>query len=164
MHHFRYKQFAKVSFDTSEGKQLSHFQNGYFFKILWWCHQPQNQVKCWSRNLKKKLNFLLIKILNIQILFHFRSVYNRRQYYKIYILCVLLNILHCVFYLTLYVNCEYGKRRRKSVPAFLACFIYSWSKAELLQLNHTQFSSLGTFISKKVGNRKKLGPLLLYQF
>jgi alkylation response protein AidB-like acyl-CoA dehydrogenase len=27
-------------------------------------------------------------------------------------------------------------------------------KAELLQLNHTQFSSLGIFISKKVGNRK----------
>ena len=28
-------------------------------------------------------------------------------------------------------------------------------KAELLQLNHTQFSSLGIFVSKKVGNRKK---------
>jgi predicted MFS family arabinose efflux permease len=27
-------------------------------------------------------------------------------------------------------------------------------KAELLQLNRTQFSSMGIFISKKVGNRK----------
>ena len=27
-------------------------------------------------------------------------------------------------------------------------------KAELLQLNHTQFSSLGIFVSKKIGNRK----------
>ena len=27
-------------------------------------------------------------------------------------------------------------------------------KAELLQLNRTQFSSLGIFVSKKVGNRK----------
>ena len=26
---------TKVSFDTSEGNQLSYFQNGYFFKILW---------------------------------------------------------------------------------------------------------------------------------
>ena len=28
-------------------------------------------------------------------------------------------------------------------------------KAELLQLNRTQFPSLGIFVSKKVGNRKK---------
>ena len=28
------------------------------------------------------------------------------------------------------------------------------SKAELLQLNRTQFSSLGIFVSKKVGNQK----------
>ena len=28
------------------------------------------------------------------------------------------------------------------------------SKAELLQLNQTQFPSLGFFVSKKVGNRK----------
>ena len=34
-------------------------------------------------------------------------------------------------------------------------------KAELLQLNRTQFSSLGIFISKKVGNRKKLRPLFI---
>ena len=26
--------FAEVSFDTSEGNQLSYFQNGYFDKIL----------------------------------------------------------------------------------------------------------------------------------
>ena len=26
---------AEVSFDTSEGNQLSYFQNGYFDKILW---------------------------------------------------------------------------------------------------------------------------------
>ena len=27
--------FTEVSFDTSEGNQLSYFQNGYFFKIIW---------------------------------------------------------------------------------------------------------------------------------
>ena len=42
---------------------------------------------------------------------------------------------------------------------FLASFwqkgqISSVSKAELLQLNRTQFPSLGIFVSKKVGNRK----------
>jgi hypothetical protein len=37
---------AEVSFDTSEEKQLSYFQNGYFFKNIWWCHQPHNHVKC----------------------------------------------------------------------------------------------------------------------
>ena len=31
---------------------------------------------------------------------------------------------------------------------------YCHSKAELLQLNRIQFSSLGIFINKKVGNRK----------
>ena len=31
------------------------------------------------------------------------------------------------------------------------------SKAELLQLNQTQFPSLGIFVSKKVGNQKNLG-------
>ena len=30
----------------------------------------------------------------------------------------------------------------------------AYGKAELLQLNQTQFSSLGIFVSKKVGNRK----------
>ena len=34
--------FAEVSFVTSEGNQLSYFQNGYFDKILWWSHEPQN--------------------------------------------------------------------------------------------------------------------------
>ena len=34
-------------------------------------------------------------------------------------------------------------------------------KAELLHLNRTQFPSLGIFINKKVGNRKKLRPRLL---
>ena len=37
---------TEVSFNTSEENQLSYFQNGYFFKILWGCHEPYNQVKC----------------------------------------------------------------------------------------------------------------------
>ena len=38
---------------------------------------------------------------------------------------------------------------------FFKRVIYNFkAKAELLQLNCTQFSSLGIFISKKVGNRK----------
>ena len=41
------------------------------------------------------------------------------------------------------------------------CAIAQWTmlsiiKAELLQLNRTQFPSLGIFVSKKVGNRKNL--------
>ena len=42
--------FTKVGFDTSEENLLSCFQNGYFFKILWWCHEPFNQVKCRWKN------------------------------------------------------------------------------------------------------------------
>ena len=38
--------FTEVSFDTSEENQLSYFQNGYFFKILWVAHKQNNQVKC----------------------------------------------------------------------------------------------------------------------
>ena len=38
------------------------------------------------------------------------------------------------------------------------------TKAELLQLNRTQFPSLGIFVSKKVGNPKKIRPILSYQF
>ena len=37
-------------------------------------------------------------------------------------------------------------------------------KAELLQLNRTQFPSLGIFASKKSWKWKKLKPLLIYQF
>ena len=33
MHHF-HGFFAEVSFDTSDGNQLSYFENGYFDKIL----------------------------------------------------------------------------------------------------------------------------------
>ena len=37
--------FTEVRFDTSEGNQLSYFQNYYFFKILWWCYEPYNERK-----------------------------------------------------------------------------------------------------------------------
>ena len=46
MHH----QFAEVNFDTSYENQLSYFQNGYFFKILWWSHQPHNKGICRWKN------------------------------------------------------------------------------------------------------------------
>ena len=38
------------------------------------------------------------------------------------------------------------------------------SKAELLQLNHTQFPSLGIFVSKKVGNQKNQGHFYYISF
>ena len=38
--------FTKVGFDTSEENQLSYFQNGCFFKILWWFHEPYNEIEC----------------------------------------------------------------------------------------------------------------------
>ena len=34
-----------MSFDTSEGNQLSYFQNCYFYKIIWLFHDLNNQVK-----------------------------------------------------------------------------------------------------------------------
>ena len=43
---------AEVSFATSEEKHLSYFQNWYFFKILWWCHEPHDQVKYRARHVK----------------------------------------------------------------------------------------------------------------
>ena len=36
----------EVSFETSKENQLSYFQNGYFFKIVWWSHQPHNKGIC----------------------------------------------------------------------------------------------------------------------
>ena len=41
-----FEEFAEVNFETSEENQLKYFQNGYFFKILWGCHEPYNRVKC----------------------------------------------------------------------------------------------------------------------
>ena len=38
--------YTEVTFDASEENQLSHFQNGYFLKILWRFHEPNNQLKC----------------------------------------------------------------------------------------------------------------------
>ena len=34
--------FAEASFATYEENQLSYFQNGYFFKILWGSHDIYN--------------------------------------------------------------------------------------------------------------------------
>ena len=45
---------AEASFDNSEEKQQSYFQNDYFFKILWKCDEPYDQVKCRQEN---ELNF-----------------------------------------------------------------------------------------------------------
>ena len=41
---------TEVSFETSEENQLSYFQNGYFFKILWWSHEPHYKGICRWRN------------------------------------------------------------------------------------------------------------------
>ena len=41
---------TKVSFETSEENPLSYFQNGYFFKILWWSHAPRNKGICRWKN------------------------------------------------------------------------------------------------------------------
>ena len=49
--------FTEVSFDISEENQLSYFQNGYVFKILWKFHEPNNQLKC---RLEKQNTFLKI--------------------------------------------------------------------------------------------------------
>ena len=41
---------TEVSLETSEENQLSYFQNGYFFKILWWSHEPHNKGICRWKN------------------------------------------------------------------------------------------------------------------
>ena len=41
---------TEVSFEASEENQLSYFQNGYFFKILWWSHEPHNKGICRWKN------------------------------------------------------------------------------------------------------------------
>ena len=41
---------TEVSFETSEENQLSYFQNGYFFKILWWSHEPHYK-EIWGQKL-----------------------------------------------------------------------------------------------------------------
>ena len=41
----------------------------------------------------------------------------------------------------------------RKTPIFLHHELFT-AKAELLQLDRTQYSSLGIFVSKKVGNRK----------
>ena len=41
---------TEVSFKTSEENQLSYFHNGYFFKILWWSHEPHYKGICRWKN------------------------------------------------------------------------------------------------------------------
>ena len=76
-----------MSFDTSEENLLSCFKNGYFFKILWWCHEPFNQVKCrwknendfWTfyqqKNLFKFVSFLTDQSLFDNFSLHFSVTY-----------------------------------------------------------------------------------------
>ena len=47
-----------------------------------------------------------------------------------------------------------SKRHRDAIHFKVHILMRVQAKAELLQLNHTQFPSLGFFVSKKVGNRK----------
>ena len=55
---------TEVSFETSEKNQLSYFQNGYFFKILWWCHEPHNKGICRWKN-EMFLNVSPLTIMDI---------------------------------------------------------------------------------------------------
>ena len=52
------------------------------------------------------------------------------------------------------LNSRVQLRNFRVLVKFFCSKIRKFTKAELLQLNRTQFSSLGIFISKKVGNRK----------
>jgi hypothetical protein len=47
-----------------------------------------------------------------------------------------------------------GRRLIEQASDVPSIIFFIISKAELLQLNRTQFPSLGIFVSKKVGNRK----------
>ena len=58
---------TKVSFATYEGNQLSYFQNGYFFKILWWFQEAHYWVK---RKWKNKYVYpVWIKMISLRNLF-----------------------------------------------------------------------------------------------
>ena len=63
---------TEVNFDTLEEKQLAYFQNGYFFKILWKCHEPYNQVKMQVKKLNTISELFINKIL-ILLLCHFNT-------------------------------------------------------------------------------------------
>ena len=39
------RYFTEVSLTPLKENQLSHLQNDYFSKNLWWFHEPHNQVK-----------------------------------------------------------------------------------------------------------------------
>ena len=61
--------FNEVCFDITEGNQLSYFQNGYFFKILWWFHEPKiNQFFQFFIN--EKLISLLWHSFRIRVYLH----------------------------------------------------------------------------------------------
>ena len=83
---------------------------------------------------------------------------NCQQTFTIYNLKDTFGMKHCK-------RCRHKKKEKrvKNLKKIAKQKIAS-TKAELLQLNRTQFPSLGIFVSKKVGNRKKPRPLLLYQF
>ena len=57
-----------MCFDTSIGNQLPCFQNGYFFKILWWFHEAHNWVN--SRWKNKYFFQLFINEKFITLLWH----------------------------------------------------------------------------------------------
>ena len=54
----------------------------------------------------------------------------------------------------LYVQATQLAHRRKYYDLLTRSTLLVCTKAELLQLNQTQFPSLGIFVNKKVGNRK----------
>ena len=62
--------------------------------------------------------------------------------------CHSLLLLFCVSKKNLLLSVSLHARKKVSLLLQLL------NKAELLQLNRTQFSSLGIFVSKKVGNQK----------
>ena len=71
---------TEVSFDSSEGKQLSYFQNGYFFKILWWCHELIIRSDA-GKKIKAIFELLLDKKLNLNLYcFQLDRLYKHRPY------------------------------------------------------------------------------------
>ena len=65
---------------------------------------------------------------------------------KIHVLCTLRTMFKGG-------RCTMGKKQLNFLKS-LAVFDHAGTKAELLQLNRTQFPFLGIFVCKKVGNPK----------
>ena len=77
---------TEVNFDNLEENQLSYFQNGYSFRILWWFHEAHNWVKRWWKNemffstfYQWKIDNTFVTFVSNRSLFFWKNIERSRQ-------------------------------------------------------------------------------------